>query len=62
MSDNKLFYWMCYVDLDGRYQDTAVDFHPFTAAKMLDPIYTLTDWRIISEKDYLLWKSLNDNQ
>lgn len=59
ITETKGFWWALFYTPDepGNRTETVVNFHPFTAAKMLN--FQLLDWRSISEYEYTLWQGLN---
>jgi hypothetical protein len=61
----KLYYWILFANTvdsnDSMYwNETVVDIHPFTAAKMLHK--QLISWKTIDKKEYDLWKQLNNKK
>lgn len=65
MEEYKIYYWILFANTvtsnDSVYwNETVVDIHPFTAAKMLHK--QIINWKIISKKEYDLWKQLNNQK
>jgi hypothetical protein len=61
----KLYWWILYANTNSSknseyWNETVVDIHPFTAAKMLQK--QLISWQPISEKEHDLWKQLNNHK
>jgi expansin (peptidoglycan-binding protein) len=63
--EEKLYYWILFANTvdsnDSMYwNETVVDIHPFTVAKMLHK--QLISWKTIDKKEYDLWKQLNNKK
>jgi hypothetical protein len=59
----KMYWWVLYANSSvagnsAYWNETVVDIHPFTTSKMLH--MQLISWSVITEKEYKLWKQLNN--
>jgi hypothetical protein len=61
----KLYWWMLYANTSSStdpvyWNETVVDIHPFTAAKILDK--QLINYKLVTEKEYKLFNQLKGNK